>query len=411
MKILQEILARPAHLKTLQYCIAGLILLAGLLISDGTMRYQDETDYTTIARNLVTHQSYSFDGATPTAMRPPGYVFFLAVFLYFGAGIAFLKFLNFIALAAAFLIINRALDREAGPEGSAIRLIFLFCYPVLFYTAGTLYPQIIAGTLFILLLYRSFYLPSTLLSDCVNGLLWAALILTVPTFAAMFVLLYAYLYWRKRVTLRSAALYILIVGFCITPWLVRNHSALGSATFSTNIGLNFLYGNSEMTAPNSGIKVDIQKYQLQVKNKNEAEIDRHLFNSGLRYILDNPLHSLTMYIAKTINYFNYKNEMATARESSALRDNVMLVTYYLMIIILLIRVLSYEKYPFTDIEKLLILLYFANAFISALFFTRIRLRVPYDFLLIFFAVQFLERVITARIEERKKEEEAIDDLY
>ncbi len=48
-------------------------------------------------------------------------------------------------------------------------------------------------------------------------------------------------------------------------------------------------------------------------------------------------------------------------------------------------------------EGLLIMLYFAGAFIHAIFYTRIRYRLPFDFLLIMVAAMFLGRLSRLKI--------------
>jgi hypothetical protein len=398
----------PGNDRVLRLIIVVFIVMSGMLICDNTMRYQDARDYTAIANNLISGHGFSLDGIGPTAMRPPGYVFFLALLMLLGANVYILKLMNFVALAFSFWIMNQILDRETEFSGTALRLIALFCYPVLFYTAGTLYPQTIAGTLFLTILYRSYYLNLSLKANIITGIVWAILIFFVPSFAAAFILMHLVSFLRKRDTLSALVTHLIIIALFLAPWMIRNHSIFGTYRFSTNVGLNFIYGNSEYTGPNTGINVNIKKYQEPVKGMSEAEIDDHLFLEGINHIKENPGQALLMFIGKTVNYFNYKNEMATVRESSALRDNVMMVSYYLLLLILLVRILAYEQYPFTDIERLIYLLYFSNAFISAIFFTRIRLRIPFDLLLLIAAVLFIERIVKDKL--NAKEEEA-DDHY
>jgi hypothetical protein len=52
-------------------------------------------------------------------------------------------------------------------------------------------------------------------------------------------------------------------------------------------------------------------------------------------------------------------------------------------------------------EKWCHLLYFGNAFMSAIFFTRVRFRIPFDFLLIFLAAVFVGRLIETIADAQK----------
>ena len=60
----------------------------------------------------------------------------------------------------------------------------------------------------------------------------------------------------------------------------------------------------------------------------------------------------------------------------------MFITYYPLLVTALIRCLLWRKYAFSWPEVLMYALYFGSAFISAIVYTRIRYRIPFDFLLI-----------------------------
>jgi hypothetical protein len=60
----------------------------------------------------------------------------------------------------------------------------------------------------------------------------------------------------------------------------------------------------------------------------------------------------------------------------------MFLTYYPLLALSLVRCALWRRYPFSSAELLLYALYFGNALLSALFFTRIRFRIPFDAVLI-----------------------------
>ena len=104
-----------------------------------------------------------------------------------------------------------------------------------------------------------------------------------------------------------------------------------------------------------------------------------------------------MYFLKLLNFFNFRNELVTQSEGSSLQDILMLVTYAPLLLILSLRLLMLSVYKPVPSEVLLILIYLGSAFTNALFFTRIRFRIPSDFLLIVIAALFVEKVLSRQL--------------
>ena len=123
-------------------------------------------------------------------------------------------------------------------------------------------------------------------------------------------------------------------------------------------------------------------YDSGIRGLNEAEVDKYYREKALEYILNNREHSFIMYLRKVINYFNFENELYTKSESSNLKNIVMLISYGFLLLLLLARLILIKKVKITNLEKLILLIYFSNTFFSAIFFTRIRFRIPFDILLI-----------------------------
>jgi hypothetical protein len=151
---------------------------------------------------------------------------------------------------------------------------------------------------------------------------------------------------------------------------------------STNSGANLLLGNCENTEPNAGANVDISRYLSQVKGMNEAEADAYLTRSAVKWVLGHPFQATTMYVLKVLNHFNFRNQLATQSEASSFRDLLVFVPYYTFLAIAITRCAFYRRKPLGRTELLLYSLYFGNALLSAIFFTRIRFRIPFDALLL-----------------------------
>ncbi|MCX5643055.1 MAG: hypothetical protein NTY10_07565 [Candidatus Omnitrophica bacterium] len=392
--------------KRILSAIIAYILLFGFCYSlylGSNFRFIDEKDYYTIARNIAFTFQRSLDGIHPSAYHCPGYPFFLSIFLFLGANVIFLRFLNFLALALSVCLLYRILKEEAPGLSGIIGCLLVVCYPVLFYTAGMLYPQTITGTLLLGIVYlsRPPHRSSPPGGEGKNGrvpwiigLLFGTLILFVP---AMVLLLGVFLLWLlfiEKVRIKNAVI-IAVLALCMVGcWTLRNYLVFKSFVFvNSNSGLVLLLGNSENTRPNAGVNVDISKYVQEADRLglNEANRDRYYQKQALEFIRNNKVKAFKLYFLKLWNYFNYRNELGTKAEAARWKDILMLMTWGPLLALFLARLILAGRFKVDRFEGLLILLYLAGAFIHALFLTRIRYRLPFDFLLIMVVAMFLGR--------------------
>jgi len=376
------------------------ILLSGAAYSyylGNTLRYPDEQDYYAIATHLIDTGVFTLDGRHPTAARPPGYPAILAVLLMLGRSIMILRFANFVALGSSIYLLYHIGKAHGSALTACFAGILVCAYPVLFYTAGTLYPQTIAGCLLLGVMYYLFKKPQSLRYYIVVGLLFGWLILMIPTFI---VILLACLVWlwfqdanKQKIIIALAAASILI-----TFWTARNYLVFRSIVFvSSNSGINLLLGNSENTTPNSGVNVDISKYDAVAGRLDEIARDKYYRDHAIDYIMNNKQQATKLYLLKLINHFNFRNELRTASESSRISDAVMLVTYGFMCFICLFRIVHIKEYSLSRIETVVLLFYVVNALFSAVFFTRIRFRLPFDLLLTIIVARFLAYIVRLRL--------------
>ena len=398
--------------------ILAYILLFGIAYSlylGSGFRFIDEKDYFTIARNIAFTFQRSLDGVNPSAYHCPGYPFFLSVFIFFGANIVALRFLNFIALAISAYLIYRILKEEAPGPAGVIACLLVVCYPVLFYTAGMLYPQTIAGTLLLGIMYfaRRLGREGTQPLPYIIGLLFGALILFVP---ALVLLLIAYLGWaavvgrktrlpRHKTPRNDIVIIGLVALIMVGLWTVRNYLVFKQFIFvNSNSGIVLLLGNSENTTPNAGVNVDISKYVQEAERMGLDDIgrDRYYREKALGFIRNNKTKAFKLYLLKFLNYFNYRNELGTKAEEARWKDILMLITWGPLLILFLVRLFMVGKLKFGRFEGLLILLYFDGALIHAIFYTRIRYRLPFDLLLIMVIAMFLDKVICNLQEQTKR---------
>jgi hypothetical protein len=382
--------------------LCGLVLCAGVFYSYSLgpgMQYGDEVDHYVLAKNLVSTGSYTLTTTNPTAFRPPGYPWLLAPFVALGADIPLLRMLNFIALSCTIYLLYVLVARLATPFAGLAAAILVCCYPVLFYTAGTLYPQTIGSFIFILILFiLTRPAASQALRDYVlSGALFGLLVLMIPSFifSLLVVGLWMLIQYRGR-TLGKVLAMALTAALLIGAWTVRNYSVFGSFVFvSTNSGVNLLFGNSPNTTPNSGINVDISEHVNYVEEQGfgEVEIDRYFKQKAMEFVRDNPGKALRLYLLKVVNHFNFTNTLATRAEASRTKDTIMLVSYGALLLLFIGRFSYIKRFPFSRTEGLFLTLYLSNAFFLALFFTRIRFRLSFDLLIIAIAAVFVSILV------------------
>lgn len=370
-------------------------ILAGIgysvYLGDELRFLPDEKDYAAIAGNLADHGMFSIDGVSLTAYRAPGYPALLAVVSAIGGGIVAFKIVNYLLLAGTIWLAYGLVREAMGAVAALLGSVFILGYAVLFFTAGVLYPQTLSG--FLLLLFLNFItVPGASWGKhLAAGLVLGWLVLTVPVF--LFVLPVAAV-WLLLFHRRD---FLQFVMFCGVPallliglWTARNAEIFGRPVFvSTNSGENLLLGNSPNTTPNAGTNVDINQYRAEAAGLDEAARDAYFREQAVNYILANPGPALKLYIAKSINYFNFRNELTTMSEVNTARDWVMLLTYGALLGLLVLRMGLIRNYPLVPFEWLLLAIYVLSAFAYAVFFTRVRFRLPFDHLLIMLVAMFI----------------------
>jgi hypothetical protein len=185
-----------------------------------------------------------------------------------------------------------------------------------------------------------------------------------------------------------------VTALTLLPWIVHNAVVYGRfIPLSTNSGLMLIQSYSEDAEPNSGPSTDIDRYRdvATARGLDQYEKDQFLRDSAIDWIRRNPGPALRLYLLKVLNYFHFWNELATGSEESRIKMLVSFVTYYPLLLLALVRLLLRHRYPINRPEAFLLVLYFGNALLSAVFYPRLRYRIPFDFLLIAIAAAFLAR--------------------
>jgi hypothetical protein len=360
------------------------IVAAAFCVWSGNQtKWPDELVYIGIAKRLLASFCFTNEALQPSAFRPPGYPFALSLIYQIHESVLFAKFVNVFALVAAAWLLS-LIVKAIAPLGQIFAPLLVLVYPLFTYATGMLVPQILGSLMFVLVLYWLIKHPKSIASAVACGVTFGALILTIPSFAGVFVCLTALLVIVSRSTqlysVKYIALFFLATILVVGPWVVRSSLLFDKFVFiSTNSGINLLYGNSENTEYDTGV-VDISKYS-STEGLNEAEVDGYFKKSAIEWVMNHPFDAAGLYLQKVANYFNFTNKLGTKSEESFFKNILMFLSYYPLLIAVVIRCTLWRKYKFTWPEILLYILYFGNAFLSAVVYTRLRYRIPFDFLL------------------------------
>jgi len=380
--------------------LLSLILLAGVIYSFALPthhRFPDEQEYLYLSDHLLHGPGYSMDGVHLTAMRPPGYPFFLSAVEACGGGVVAMRLLQYLLFIATVVLVYRLLCLENHRAGLLVVTCVVMLYPVLFYTSATLYPQTLAAFLFLLALVFLLTSPRELPMNLVTGLTFGVLILVVPTFLFTLFVVVTVAWLLKMIEWRHGLIIFIAASFMIGLWTARNFAEFHQfVPVASNSGANFLIGNCENTIPDGGSgNVDRTHYEQEARalGLDEFQEDRYYRQAAVNWIKANPGHAIALYFEKVANFFNVRNEYAPENkaELSFWKQAVMALSYGLLLGLLLWRLLEMRRFPLSRNEKFLLAIYILSAFTSAIFFTRIRLRLPYDYLIIAIIAMHLSR--------------------
>ena len=392
------------HQQLVVLLIIGFVIFSGTVYSislGNTLRYHDERVYYTFSSNLVNKGLYSLDGIHATASRPPGYSLVLSFLLLMGANVMTLRIFNFVLLGASIFLLFKILQKSSGGISGLIAAFLIIFYPVLFYLAGTLYPQTLGSFLLLSVIYLVFNREYfNIKSSLLIGLIFGILLLSIPIFiVVLFVMIIFLILYRKD--FKTPAMLILIISIIMGSWAIRNYFIFKTfVPFSTNMGINLLIGNSPNTTSNSNAEVDLTTYRLHSSSFSETKRDSYFRSEAIRFVMENKVMAIKLYFKKLISHFSYQNKIATNSESSSIKDLLMFLTYYPLLAVLIIRIFFCKRYPLSHVELFFIVIYCVDAFFQAIFFTRIRFRLPFDFLLIGVVASFMSKILKSSLKSR-----------
>ena len=227
----------------------------------------DQVDYELLAHHLRTGQGYSLIPGTPSAHRAPGTsLTLLPVYAVFGRSVPAARVWFAVLSALTCLVTAWLACQIAGPLAGWVAGLWLALYPGHFYFSLHLLSEVPCALFLSLALALSYKALRTsqlhptghtyLWLSILAGALWGLTALTRSqlSLVAPIGLGLAILWELKQVrqgaskpprVLWTALVHCFAFTLVLTPWIARNHMALGKATLSTSGGYSFWGAHNE----------------------------------------------------------------------------------------------------------------------------------------------------------------------
>lgn len=381
-------------------------------MAGGAVKSLDETAFLDIARNLAFEGIYAESDGQPTAYRAPGLVFWLAPFAWLGAGLTELRLTQALLFGLTLVLVFTLFKRRGGPLAGLLAMAMVPLWPVALYASTTLYPQTLAGFLLVatVSLLDRMRDAAGLWIAALAGLVIGALVLTLPIALLLFPVLLGWVVLRSRRRLTHGMLICLVPLLVVGAWTYRNHVTLDAfVPVATSSGYNLLVGNAPNARYDTSTEIRLPEYvYTELTGKSEVERNQVFTQAAIAEITADPERFARLYAAKFLHWFDFSNKLvsdqledlehgASALDVS-LREVVLLVTYLLVIVAPLgLRLLMLRRVPLKDIEILSLCLWVGAGLAYALFFTRVRFRLPFDLLIIGMNGMFLATLLRQRL--------------
>lgn len=395
--------------RMLAYGIATLVVLvcwAAILTTGDRIKSFDETAFLLLAQNLVTIGEFSEVPGELTAYRAPGLVFFLTPFAALGLDIVGMRLATAVLIGLSLIAVFHFLDRKAGPLAGLFGVTMISGWPVVIYAGTTLYPQTLAA---FLLVVTVILIDDMRDARAAWGAIWAglsygALLLTIPIVLLLWPLFALYMLTQNRRGIIQTVIFTLVSAALVGSWTYRNYTAFDAfIPVATSSGYNLLAGNSPNARFDTSLDVRFPEYvYTELAGANEVEANDIMTKAAIDLMVEDPARVAVLYLGKFLHWFDYSNTLLSDTDieggASAVpvstRDMILLASYLVVIALpLLARLLLLRRYPFQRIELLFLALWVCSGLAYALFFTRVRFRLPFDWLLISSNAIFLAAVV------------------
>jgi len=368
--------------------MAAIVLLAGFCLrlmiatrASGELQWIDEQQYLALAQRLTAGEGYSNEAGAPTAFRPPGYPFLLAGLGALGldsaASIRCVQvLLGTLTIWLIFLLGQAVFGTAAGITAAAVAAV----YPYFLFIPATLLPTtwitlLVMGAT--LCLIRAADTGSILDAAC-SGLLFSAAILTRPSFL---LLLLAAILWSLVRCRKIVPVLLLICTILTLPWAIRNAVRVDRFHLSTNGGRNLWLGNNPGTSLNPNASMPIPRFlEISLENaQTEGERDRLYSTAAWNHIKESPGRYATLALAKGAALWRWDPSPTTGGYLKVNRSIrwISILSFGPLFLFAIIGVASAPA-PARSAVTLWLLYALGLTVVHALFFAKVRFRIPLD---------------------------------
>jgi len=280
----------------------GLFLRVGWLFYSRPSPVSDFIEYKTLAENLWDEHYFGYE--EPTALRMPGFPFFLAGCMVVSRSDLWLGFMNVllsvILCAEVFFLARKMVGSKAALWAGILCVLnpaYVFYSPVL--ASESLYSVLLIGALLSAWpdrqdrLWRA-GLSGLLLGMAIlvrgSGLFYTPVVLGLTLWPEQ-----ANVKVRRWMSLGKGALLIMVMACCLAPWYVRNVNVFGKGSgLSTVAGKNFYY------AHNARMYGYFPMPEETFGGLDEVEVQKKAYRLGWEYLKANPATILESVLRGTV---------------------------------------------------------------------------------------------------------------
>jgi 4-amino-4-deoxy-L-arabinose transferase-like glycosyltransferase len=308
---------------------AAVRLLLWYAFQDYRPSITDETDYDTLAINLVKHQEFAFSPGEPTSLRPPLYPALVAV-VYAVCGVQNYPAVRLVqaVLSLGTVLLVYALGRMLWSRRVALWAAGLCCfYPSLLGFNNLLLTEVLFTFLlvaFCVLLVAAVQRRSLELLAAAGvvlglGALTRSVLWLFPPVLALYLLLA----WRGSFLRRLAAVTAAVLPFVavIAPWSIRNtHVQETFVVVDVMGGRNFMIGNYQHTPLYrswAAIELkgeknwfhEIATTYAPEQRRTQGQIDKLAMRQGLKFVAENSGLTLARSVVKFFDFWGLEREL------------------------------------------------------------------------------------------------------
>ena len=288
-----------------------LVRILAMLVS-GQLETENYWEYGQIAHNIIEGKGYSFNFTDqnlvftnetyPSALMPPGYVFFLLPILMIKdliiRNLLLFSIQTGIQIAAiwlSFLMIQQKLNKMV-----AILTLVLLCFlPDLVFACCSVGPTVWFQFLLVIIL---FWFRKTEKNNWFLLGILAGILILMRSESILIVLAFG-VFSLKKSGLKFTLLVASVVCITLLPWVLRNWNTLGILSISNSAGVNFYRGNNPGEIGDWPQGFD-KTYDLLKSNPESFEVkyDQYAFQRSITYIKSNPTRWLLILPQKLFRF-------------------------------------------------------------------------------------------------------------